>query len=310
MLENRLVWMDGSLVPWESAKVSAFAQSLQRGSLVFDVASFAPTPRGPAIFRLREHIARLFRSAAIVGLRLSYDVDAVERATVETVRASGLEEGLIRLSGFYPEMEPDLVPARAEGSLTIVAYTSRELVADGAVARPKKERLSVVLERDLHKPGPRVLPPEAKVAAAYLAPMLARRRALAAGFDEVLLLDGRGNVAEAPTANVFAVVGRELVTPKLDAVLDGITRDTVFQMARAMAIPAREADLTPDALLGADEVFLTSTSLPIGPVVDVDGRALGSGDIGPVTRAIRDRLREIATGRDEAFAGMLRWVRG
>jgi branched-chain amino acid aminotransferase len=308
-LQDRLVWMDGSLVAWRSARVSAFAHSMQRASLVFDVASFAPTPRGPAIFRLREHVARLGRSASIVGITVPYDADVIERATVETVRASGLEEGLIRLSAFFPDMEPDLVPRESRGSLTIVAYAPGELAPDGVKPKPKKERLSIALERELHKPGRAVLPPEAKVAAAYLAPMLARRRALAAGFDEVVLLDQAGHVAEAPTANVFAVMRGALVTPPLGAVLDGITRDTALHIAREASIAVREEDIRPEALLGAEEVFLTSTSLPIGPVVAVDGHTIGKGEVGPVTRAVRDRLREISCGKDAAFAHMLRWIR-
>jgi branched-chain amino acid aminotransferase len=306
MVQGRRVWRDGVLVGWQEASVSAFAHSLQRGSLVFDVLSWGATARGSALFRLPEHVTRFLRSAALVGIAIPYSQEDLEKAALQAVRASGLAGGLVRISAFYPDMEPDLVPERAEGSVTVIAYAPRELAA----ARPRPERLRVTIERELHKPGPAVLPPQAKVAAAYLGPMLARRRALVRGFDEVILLDTSDRVAEAPTANVFAVAGGELLTPNLDAVLDGITRDTVLRIAGSMGLGTRETPFGVEELMASDEVFLTSTSLPIGPVIEIDGRAVGTGSGGPVTQAIRERLAAITSGRDAWSETMLRWVDG
>src|SRR4051794_13634702 len=150
-VNGRWVWRDGALMPWQEATVSAFAHSMQRGSLVFDVLSFHATPRGAAVFRMPEHVARLLRSASLIGMAVPYPDHVIEAATRETVRESGLSEGLIRISGFFPEMEPDLVPLSAEGSVTIIAYAPRELVPPGAP--PKGTRLHLGIERELQKPG-------------------------------------------------------------------------------------------------------------------------------------------------------------
>jgi branched-chain amino acid aminotransferase len=154
-----------------------------------------------------------------------------------------------------------------------------------------------------------VLPPQAKVAAAYLGPMLAKRRALAEGHDEVVLLDREGLVAEAPTANVFAVRGGELVTPTTERVLAGITRASVLDLARAEGIPAREAALSPEELASADEAFLAGTSLPVQPVVAVDGRPMRAGAPGPLTARIKALLVACERGHDGRFAHWLERVR-
>jgi len=150
-----------------------------------------------------------------------------------------------------------------------------------------------------------VLSPQVKVAAAYLGPMLAKRRALARGYDEVVLLDGDGRVAEAPTANVFCVKGGELVTPPTDRVLAGITRASVLEIAGAEGIAAREAHLSPDDLAGADEAFLAGTSLPVQAIDSVDGRPLRAGAPGPMTARLKGLLVACERGEDPRFAQWL-----
>jgi branched-chain amino acid aminotransferase len=164
-------------------------------------------------------------------------------------------------------------------------------------------RLSV--PREARKAGPDVFPPQAKVAAAYLSPMLAKRRALAGGFDEIVLLDEQGRLTEAPTANVFAVKDGVLTTPPLERVLAGITRDSVLALARAEGIATREAHLSVDDLTSADEAFLTATSLPVQAIASVDGRALRAGAPGPVTVRIKEAVTACERGADARFA---RWV--
>jgi branched-chain amino acid aminotransferase len=238
----RRIWLDGSLVDREKAQTSLLSHAIQRGALVFDVGAICPGRGGLALlFRPREHIDRLLRSAALIGLDLRLDAAALLAATLETARASGVTSGLVRWSAFVPTLEADVVPhAGARVSVAIAVIVPEDFAASGESTASKPAASHVAIPRDLRKAGPEVLPPQAKVAAGYLGPMLAKRRALAEGFDEVVLLDGEGRVAEAPTANIFAVRDGALITPPLERVLAGVTRDAVLAIARAEGISARE----------------------------------------------------------------------
>ncbi|MGH7295129.1 MAG: aminotransferase class IV, partial [Polyangiaceae bacterium] len=167
-------------------------------------------------------------------------------------------------------------------------------------ARPPVLRVAVF--DDARKAPPEVLPPLAKVAGAYTGPLVARRRAMAAGADEVVLLDAEGHVAEAPTANVFVVIGGELLTPPLGRILDGITRDSVLAVARAEGIPAREVPLSRQDLERADEVFLAASSFPVAPVASVNGVATKHGAPGPVTARLKAVVLAAERGADPRFA--------
>src|SRR5262245_5131768 len=292
---KRPVWLDGTIAAHDAASASVWSHAMQRGSLVFDAGTFGP--RG--IFRLRAHVERLLRSARIVELSVTYDVAALEDATRAAVRASELSEGMIRWSAFLPSMEPDLVPSDVQARVAIAAYSPSDLGA-----KPKPPTLRVAIFDDARKAAPEALPPLAKVGAAYLGPMLARRRAVAAGFDEVVLLDRDGNVAETPTCNVFAVIGGELVTPALGNVLDGITRDSVLAIARAEGIAAREVVLRVDDLRNADEAFLSASSLPMAAIASFNETKMRAAP-GPVTTRIKAILLSAQRGEDARFAAWL-----
>jgi branched-chain amino acid aminotransferase len=300
----RPVWLDGKLVAPADAQVSVLSHAMQRGSLVFDVGAVREGANGEALlFRPREHIARFLRSAALVGLDVRPNADVLLAATRETVRASGVTSALVRWSAFVPTPEPDVVPrAHVLTSVMIAVVAPHDYETPGETAGLKPASSHVVIPRDLRKAGPEVFPPQAKVAAGYLGPMLAKRRALAEGFDEVVLLDGEGRVAEAPTANVFVVSNGALVTPPLERVLAGITRDAVLAIARAEGVAAREAQLTPEELVTADEAFLTATSMPVQPIASVDRRPLRQEAPGPLTARIKRALAACERGEDPRFS--------
>ena len=303
-MAKRLLWLDGHLVPGETAVSSVLSHAMQRGSLVFDVGAMREGRGGaPVLFRPRDHIERFLRSAALVGLEIAADADALMAATVETARESGTTSAVVRWSAFVPSPEPDVVPRRSSrASVAIAVIASQDYAADGGSVPTRPAASRVAIARDFRKAGPEVFPPQAKVAASYLGPMLAKRAALAEGYDEVVLLDRDGGVAEAPTANVFAVRGATLLTPPTDRVLAGITRDSVLALAQADGIAARVAPLRPDELAGADEAFLTATSLPIQPIASIDGRALGGGAPGPVTARIMAAFAACERGDDPRFS--------
>lgn len=296
-----LLWLDGALIPTREATVPLMGHAPQRGSLVFDVGSFHPARGGVALFRAREHIARFVHSARIVGLALRFDEETLLRAAIEVVAACGRDDGLVRWSVLFAAAEPDLLPRDPATRIAVAA----QLLEDP----PQMKALRIAVFDDARKAAPDVLSPEAKVAAAYLGPMIARRRAVAAGADEVVLLDREGNVAEAPIANVFAVVGGALWTPPLGLVLPGITRDAVLALARTEGIAIREVPLAPEAFASADEAFLTATSLPIAPIGSINGRALAEAP-GPVTARLAARLTAAQRGEDGAHGAWLTPVGG
>lgn len=291
-----ILWLDGALVASKDATMPIMAHAAQRGSLVFDVGSFHPTPRGRALFRAREHVARFVRSAAIVGLALPFDEEALLRAAVSVAEKSGVDDGLLRWSAFYEVGEPDLVPRAADARVAVAAQ-----ITDGP---PSHDPIRVAVFDDARKAAPDVLSPEAKAAAAYLGPMIARRRAISAGADDVVLLNDVGDIAEAPVSNVFAVVRGALWTPPLGRILPGITRDSVIAIAKGAGIEVREERLPVEAFSAADEAFLTSTSAPLSPIGWVNGRALGRAP-GPVTSRL---VQALDAARHGTAAGRDAWL--
>jgi branched-chain amino acid aminotransferase len=285
---GRKVWRDGSIITTEEAQVSALAHSMQRGSLVFDVLSFHEGKRGVAVFRLVEHVRRFLRSASIVGLEVPYSEEALCEATCAAVRETGLRDGLIRMSGYFASLESDLVPIDARATVVISAYARNDL-PKRSTSGPLKIQIP-----EMRKAAPNAIPPLAKVAASYLGPMIARKNALSLGFDEIVLCDHEGMVAEAPTANVFAGLGGALVTPPLGCILDGITRDTVITLAREEGISVVERPLTSAELRAADEAFLTATSYIVAPIGSVDGNDMHAP--GPLTARLRTRVAETFAG--------------
>jgi branched-chain amino acid aminotransferase len=307
------LWLDGDVVPWDEVRVGVLSHALQRGAAVFDVGAFRESGKAAGtalLFRPTEHIARFLRSASLVGLGGRWDerwsAEALLAATVRVTGASGAMSGLVRWTAFVPSLEPDVV-ARPEtrASVAIAVITAEDTARPGEPPSAKPAAVRVAVPRDVRKAGPEVFPPQAKVAASYLGPMLAKQRAIAEGFDEVVLLDREGHVAEAPTANVFAVKDGALVTPPVERVLAGITRDSVLAIARAEGIPAHEAHLSPEDLAGADEAFLVATSLPVQAIESIDGRRMPAGAPGPVTARIKATLLACERGEDPRFSA---WV--
>jgi branched-chain amino acid aminotransferase len=293
------LWLDGATVETASTGAPLFGHAVQRGSLVFDVASFNPTARGPALFRARDHVARFLRSIGIIGLEVRFDAETLLSAAMQVVRQSGLPFGLVRWSAFLEAREPDLVPGSMKAHVAVAAQALQD-PEQGAPIR-------IAVFDDARKAAPDVLSPETKAGAAYLGPMLARKRAIASGANDVVLLDCDGDIAEAPIANAFAVVDGAVWTPPLGRILPGITRASVLAIARAEGIPVREERLPRDTFLSADEAFLSGTSMPITPIVSVNGRPL-RGAPGPITARLIERLRAARRGEDPSRAEWLTYL--
>lgn len=305
---ERTLWWDGNFVPWQDATVHLLSHSLQRGSLIFDYMSVHATPRGAAIFRLGDHLERLLASAELVGIPLELGLTELEPAVVETVRRNpGCTA--VKVSAFLPSIEVDVVPADARVSVAIAAYDpAADILAHQPGAPAHRATARVWIEKSVRNRRSDILAPQAKVAANYASPMLAKWRAQKAGYDEILLIDEQGCVAEGPTTNVFLVVDGELLTPGAERVLLGVTRRSILEIARSEGLSVRETQVQPEVLKSASEVFLTGTTAAIWPVESVDDARIGEGEEGPVTRRLAARYREISAGRDPDFAHWLTLV--
>ena len=300
---SRLVWLDGSLRPWTDVTVHVLSHSLQRGSLVFDYMSVNDTPRGAAIFRLSEHVDRFFHSCEMMGLPVEQSPEALREAIRETVRANPGAHA-VKISAYFASVEIDVVPVDTHVSVAIAAYDPQTDISD-RLPRPsprKPKTLKLWIEKVRANRRDDIVAPQVKVSANYASPMMAKARARAAGYDEIILVDEDGHLAEGPTTNLFLVDAKgNLLTPPSEKVLHGVTRSTIIELARAESIPVSESPLKPDALLNASEAFLTGTTAGVWPIESVDGRALGDVCPGPISTILSDRFRLVSSGKDPEF---------
>jgi len=293
---NRVIWLDGDLIPWERATVHVLAQSLQRGSLVFDVMSCHWPDSRPAVFGLEQHLERFVNSARLSGMKLSLDPTQLREAVSTAVNANpGATQ--VKVSGYYPTPSLDVLPRDAVASVAVAAYDPRDI---DPRFRPHTEPASLQIADPRKMPGS-VQSPQAKLAAGYLYTAIAKGIARADGFDDVLLLDHDDNLAESSTQSFFWVMNGALCSARLDVVLAGITRHVVIELARDSGIEVREARCPRSALSECDEVFLTGTTSGVWPVGRIDDHRWPDAP-GPVTLTLKERLTTMLEGKDPKFS--------
>jgi branched-chain amino acid aminotransferase len=307
---DRLIWVDGELRPWAAATVHVLSHSLQRGSLVFDYMSVHETPRGAAVFRLQPHIERFIHSCSLMGLPLSQSSELLAEAIRATVRANPGARA-VKISAYFASIEIDVVPIDTHVTVAIAAYDPKADINDRLPrpSPPKPQHLKLWIEKERANRREDILSPQAKVSANYASPMTAKARARAEGYDEIVLVDEDGFLAEGPTTNLFLVdAAGMLLTPAAEKVLHGVTRSSILEIAKSEGIPCRETQLVPEALLSASEAFLTGTSAGVWPVESVDGVELGEVCPGPISTRLRDRFRRAVSGEDPEFEHWLNLV--
>src|SRR3990172_5708378 len=300
---DRRIWIDGSLVPWQDATVHLLSHSLQRGSLVFDYMSVHATSRGPAVFRLADHVRRFLVSCELVGLPLAQRGDEIARAIVETVRANPGSTA-VKVCAYLPSVEVEVVPLDDRVSLAVASYDPGLDIVARKVGKPPAyaPTLRIWLEKQRRNRRPDILSPHAKVAANYAGPMVAKWAAKKRGYDEILLLDEEGYLAEGPTTNFFLVDHEgTLRTPPEETVLLGVTRRSVLEIAERAGRKVIEERVRPEALFEAAEAFLTGTSAGVWAIATVDDRPIGAQAPGPVTTELARRFRDAAAGGDPGF---------
>ncbi|MEU4547549.1 branched-chain amino acid transaminase [Nonomuraea dietziae] len=290
-MQAETIWMDGEQVRWSEARVHVLSHALHYGTAVLEGTRAYGTPDGPAVFRLDEHLGRLYRSAKIIGLAIPYSPAQLRAATLETVAANGLTSCYIRhlVHRGYGELG---IAARA--CPTVVTVAAWEW---GALLGEEGLRL---MTSSWRRNDPAVVPTAAKATGPYLNSVIAKAEALDAGYDEAVLLNAAGYVSECTGANVFVVSDGTLSTPPSSAgALEGITQDTVEQLAAGLGVPVRRRDLLRTDLYTADEMFVCGTAAGIVPVQSVDNRELGAA--GPVTAKLTAAYEAAVHGRDERY---------
>jgi branched-chain amino acid aminotransferase len=296
-----LIWMDGKLVPWNDAKVHVLTHSLHYGVAVFEGIRAYPQPDGRgAIFRLREHVRRLFESAHICLMELPYTKEQVADGCKEVLRANRMTEGYLRPIAYHSEGAMG-VGAVNPVRLTIATWFWGAYLGDEGLKRGIRVKVSSYTRMHMNSD-----PTRAKVSGHYLNSVLAKREALAGGYDEAILLDQQGYVAEATGENLFIVRDGVLYTPPATGgILEGITRESIVRIAREKGIHVAERAFSRDYLYCADEAFMCGTAAEITPVREVDDRRIGAGEMGPVTKELQATFFRTVRGQEQRYAEWL-----
>ncbi|MBK9426635.1 MAG: branched-chain amino acid transaminase [Gammaproteobacteria bacterium] len=287
------IWFDGQLVPWREAQVHVLTHTLHYGMGVFEgVRAYHTDSRGTAIFRLEDHTNRLFNSAKIVGMNMPFDRETLNRAQREVVRANQLREAYVRPLAFLGSEGMGL---RADGLRTHIAIAAWEwpsYMSPEALEQGIRIRTSSITRHHVN-----ITMCKAKATGNYTNSMMALREALQDGYDEALLLDPEGYVAEGSGENIFVINRGVLYTPELTSCLDGITRDTVIQLAHECGYEVREKRITRDEIYIADEAFFTGTAAEVLPIRELDNRVIGAGARGPITARLQQLYFDAVRGR-------------
>jgi branched-chain amino acid aminotransferase len=293
------VWMNGKLVDWANATVHVLTHALHYGSGVFEGLRCYETHRGPAVFRLRDHMVRMDRSARIFQMELPYSTDELVQGTFDVIEANGLKECYVRpiaFRGFGGEMGVN--PAANPVEVAIAVWSWGAYLGEEAITKGVRVTFSSWRRGD-----PNIIPPSAKATGAYINASMAKLEATQAGFDEALMLNPQGRVSEATGQNLFLVKNGELLTPPLvDGPLPGITRDSVMHIARDLGMPLSETSLTRADVYTAEELFLVGSATEVIPIREVDGRVY---EPGPITQTLQARYADICRGRDEKYLDWL-----
>ena len=296
------IWMNGNLVAWDDAKVHVLTHALHYGTGVFEGVRCYETARGPAIFRLRDHLSRMERSARIFMMDLPYGVDELVEATRELVRVNGLRSCYVRPISYRGYGEIGVNPRGNPVDVCIAVWPWGTYLGEDALTNGVRMTVSSWRRHD-----PNIIPPQAKVTGAYVNSVLAKMEALDKGFDEGIMLNPQGYVSEATGENLFIVRDGELLTPPLAAgPLPGITRDSVIAIAADLGMRVFERMLSRADLYLAEEMFCVGTAAEVTPVREVDGRVIG--DPGPVTQALQQKYFQIVKGEDDKYADWLDYV--
>jgi branched-chain amino acid aminotransferase len=297
------IWQDGRLVPWREATTHVLTHSLHYGMSVFEGVRAYKTERGTAIFRLEDHTDRLFNSAHIFQMAMPYDRETINEAHKEVLRANNLEACYLRPIAFYGSEKMGVSPKGAKVHVAIAAWPWGAYLGEEGLERGIRVKVSSYTRHHVN-----ISMVRAKASGHYINSILANNEVTNEGYDEAMLLDPEGYVAEGAGENLFIVKKGKLFTPDLTSCLEGITRATVLQLAAELGLSVQEKRITRDEVYCCDEAFFTGTAAEVTPIRELDGRQIGVGHRGPITASIQARYFDVVNGRSPQHDGWLAYV--
>lgn len=297
------IWLDGEWLPWRDAKIHVLTHSLHYGLGIFEGLRAYPTDQGTAIFRLKEHTDRFFRSAHILNMPMPFSKAQLNQVQCDVIVKNNLKAGYIRPICFYGSEGMGLRADNLRTHVAIAAWEWGAYLGHDGLNKGIKVRTSSYTRHHVN-----VMMCKAKATGNYLNSMLALQEALASGADEALLLDPEGYVAEGSGENFFLLREGILYTPQLTSCLEGITRASIITFAKEMGIPVIERSMTRDEVYVADECFFTGTAAEVTPIREVDGRKIGDGQRGPITEQLQTRFFDQVYGRKITHPEWLTYV--
>src|SRR3989338_10397492 len=304
MKEVRKIWMNGKLIPFKNAKVHVLTHALHYSTAVFDGIRCYNTPKGSAIFRLPEHVDRLFRSAKMYSMKMQFSKDQIIDGIIKTVKASDLKECYIRPLAYYGYGVMGLTPTPNKVDVSIACWEWKLGESNAGKLTGARCKISSWLRIDS-----RSQPMQEKAASNYANAALARVEALNNGYDEAIKLNYHGKITEGSAENIFVIRNGEIFTPPLSSgILEGITRDSVIQILRADGQNVIEKEIDRDDLYSADEIFMTGTAAEVKSVAQVDDVSIGNGKIGKTTKQLQKSFMSVAMGQDERFSHWLKYI--
>ena len=292
--------MDGKLVKWDNATVHILTHSLHYGLGVFEGIRSYKTKKGSAIFRLDEHVERLFNSAHIFLLKIPYSKEEIKRAIIETIRVNKIKECYIRPLVYIGYGAMGLYPKGNPVNVSIAVWSWGSYLGEKGLKEGIRVKTSSFIKNHVNSNMSR-----AKVCGYYVNSQLAKKEAVSAGYDEALLLDTEGYVSEGSGENIFIVRGGVLKTTPLTSILEGITRDSIIEIAANEGIEVEEERFTRDELYIADEAFFTGTAAEVTPIREADGRIIGKGKPGKITRRLQSIFFDIVKGNNKNYESWL-----
>jgi branched-chain amino acid aminotransferase len=291
------IWMDGELVDWDAARIHILTHTLHYGCGVFEGIRAYPTDSGPGIFRLTDHIGRLFDSAKIFMIDVPFTPEEIIEATKTTVRVNGLNECYIRPIVYLGYGEMGLNPLPCPVNVSIAVWPWGAYLGDDGIANGVRMKISSWQRHD-----PNAMPPAAKGTGMYINSSMAKVEALKAGYDEAILLSPQGYVSECTGENLFVVRHGRIITPPLSAgALEGVTQDSVIAIARDLGFEVESGNILRSDLYTAEEAFLTGTAAEVVPIASVDDRPVGDGKPGSMTRRIQDVYHAAVRGQVDRY---------
>ncbi len=299
MQTTRKIWLDGKLVDWQKAKIHILTHTLHYGAGVFEGIRFYDTKAGPAVFKLKEHLDRLFFSAGCLKMKIPFSKEEIRKAIKNLIKINKIREGYIRPIIYFGYGIMGLNPKKAPVNCAIAVWPWSSYLGEKAV----KVKISKFIR--IH---PRSTFSQAKICGHYVNSIFASMEAKEKGFDEALLLDYQRNVAEGPGENIFMVKNKTLITPAPGSILAGITRKTIIQLAKDLSYKVKEKRITPSELKKADELFFCGTAAEVTAIKQLDDKVISKGKIGPVTEILKNEYLKIVHGKNEKYQHWLDYV--